>query len=83
MTYTCNHCGWHGEEPTLRDKGMHLGAYCPFCEKWIKWVPQRSKGDDLPRIIYLQWIDDDGVVLEDQTWSDERVHKYDVKYKKV
>lgn len=32
-------------EPVLRWKpmasgDMHLGAYCPLCDKWIKWVPQ-------------------------------------------
>ena len=40
----CNRCLYVGA-PTLRwhqtSTGLaHLGAYCPECHAWIKWVPQ-------------------------------------------
>ncbi len=46
MNLTCNRCGLDGE-PRLRftnhSSGRHLGAWCPACESWIKWVPQNDE----------------------------------------
>jgi uncharacterized Zn finger protein len=32
-------CKTHGEVPPIvKEKGPHLGLYCPECGKWIKWA---------------------------------------------
>lgn len=40
---TCPHCG-RRSEPELRwcphRQGLHLGAYCKGCTRWLIWVPQ-------------------------------------------
>lgn len=43
----CRHCGWSGV-PDLSSREFtnrfgpqrHVGAYCPKCCAWIKWLPQ-------------------------------------------
>ena len=48
-TLTCRACG--PVQPETKWKPMannrrHLGAYCPKCNRWIKWVRQ-NQGDRL------------------------------------
>ena len=42
----CRRCGVVAEPALgwrLASNGtLHLGAYCPACEAWIKWVPQKN-----------------------------------------
>jgi hypothetical protein len=40
------HCTAHGEvSPKVRwhESGRHIGAYCPKCSRWIKWLPQTTE----------------------------------------
>lgn len=32
----CKHC--KGKEIAVKKKGMHTGAYCGNCGKWLKWL---------------------------------------------
>lgn len=45
LTIICPDC-YKEVTPQLRWKrysgGQHLGAYCPDCRIWIRWVPQQS-----------------------------------------
>ena len=38
----CNNCNMN-LLPTLKNKGPHIGAYCSFCGKWIKWLDKEEK----------------------------------------
>lgn len=38
----CNHCNTD-LLPTIKDKGPHVGVYCSFCGKWIKWLDKKEK----------------------------------------
>lgn len=29
--------------PTIKNVGPHVGAYCAFCSKWIKWLDKSEK----------------------------------------
>jgi len=46
LKWMCNyreHCPNHGEvTPDVRwhESGRHIGAYCPKCSRWIRWLPQ-------------------------------------------
>ena len=33
----CNNCKFDGI-PLLKNVAPHIGAYCPFCGKYIKWL---------------------------------------------
>lgn len=36
---TCQACGLIAI-PDVHPRGPHLGAYCPDCGRWIKWLPK-------------------------------------------
>lgn len=29
--------------PVRREKGPHIGLYCPVCASWLKWAPKNPK----------------------------------------
>lgn len=29
--------------PTIKNVGQHVGAYCAFCGKWIKWLDKSER----------------------------------------
>jgi uncharacterized Zn finger protein len=31
------------DDAVVRTKGPHLGAYCKFCGKWLKWLSKAEK----------------------------------------
>lgn len=31
-------------EPVRRDKGPHIGLYCPSCDTWLKWGSKEEFG---------------------------------------
>lgn len=47
MNLTCKKCGHEGQ-PVLIEKGVHTGAYCAKCRKWIKWLG----ADDVVSIVH-------------------------------
>lgn len=40
--FKCKHCSWSGMGPDYERRPPHLGAFCPKCGRWIKWVTQEE-----------------------------------------
>ena len=36
----CKYCGLG--PATYAEKGPHLGEWCSFCKRWIRWVPKHT-----------------------------------------
>jgi hypothetical protein len=40
----CEHQGSpHLRWRPMRTGGMHLGAFCASCKRWLKWLPQTAE----------------------------------------
>ena len=36
--FECKYCGMCS--PVYAEKGPHIGEWCSFCKRWIRWVPK-------------------------------------------
>lgn len=43
----CPKCGTTINTALQRKVGPHLGLYCPFCGRWLKWQKQHKLPDDI------------------------------------
>jgi hypothetical protein len=41
-------------EPVVREKGPHLGLYCPTCDAWLKWGSKQEFAVG-PKIEVKKW----------------------------
>lgn len=38
--FVCKYCGLG--PATYATKGPHVGEWCSFCKRWIRWVPKQE-----------------------------------------
>ena len=38
--FECKYCGLG--PATYAQKGPHVGEWCSFCKRWIRWVPKQE-----------------------------------------
>ena len=41
--FICKYCNW--ESATYKTKGPHIGEWCSFCNRWIRWVPKSEMNE--------------------------------------
>lgn len=67
--------------PTIKNVGPHVGAYCSFCGKWIKWLDKTerqkytdSSGQQYPAFTGKQELSfDSEVVYIDDVVRDDKI----------
>lgn len=56
---TCARCGKSLDHFVEKIVGPHLGIYCPYCGRWIKWQKQTKAPSQLPDDINQNALPDD------------------------
>ena len=45
------------DDAVVKTKGPHLGAYCKFCGKWLKWLSKAEKD-----LITINTVDEPNII---------------------
>ena len=43
--FVCKFCGM--SYPIYKHVGPHIGEWCGFCQKWIRWIPKKELNENV------------------------------------